>query len=355
MDKKNILILRIVFLLLCATGSWLFAHGAGDWDHLKINFVVGGIMLGLLVVLVDILLKGFSLRGMTALTFGLAVGGLISFLISTSPLFEAFDEVSEQMVFLVRMTLFVVVTYWAAVIALRGKDEFNLVIPYVRFVPHNVDVPLIVLDTSALIDGRIAKICQTRFLSNGLVIPRFVLEELQRVADSKDTEKKARGRMGLAVLNELRAMGHVDLRIHESSLSDKGDVDSKLVFVASQLQAKLLTMDYNLSKMAEFQGVQCLNLNDLIKSLTRDWTTGEELVIYLSKEGKEKDQAIGFLADGSMVVVNNGSDFLGQTVRAKIISVLPSAAGKMVFAQFVEAVEEFSVDSDPESKPTNLK
>ncbi|MCC5789018.1 MAG: twitching motility protein PilT [Opitutales bacterium] len=339
MDRKNILILRIVFLLLCGTSSWLLAHSTGEWDHLRSNFLIGGLLLGGLVILVDILLKGFSLRGLTALTFGLAVGSLVAFLLSASPMFEGFDEESEQMVFLVRLSLFVILSYLGAVIALRGKDEFNLIIPYVRFVPHDVDVPMIILDTSALIDGRIAKIAQTRFLSNAFVIPRFVLNELQSVADSPDPEKKARGRYGLAVLNELRNMDFIDLRIEESSVSDIKNVDAKLVFLARQLRAKLLTIDYNLNKMAEFQEVQCLNINDLVKALTKDWKTGEMLEIVLNKEGREPDQAVGYMPDGAMVVVNDGHEYMGRMVQAKIVNAIPSAAGRMIFANFVKVLD----------------
>src|SRR5690606_13324879 len=154
-----------------------------------------------LTILVDVLLKGFSLRGLSAVTFGLAAGALIAFLIGTSPLLEEGDS---QVIFLARLSLFVICSYLGAVIALRGKDEFNLVIPYVRFVPHEVQVPLIVVDTSALIDGRIVKICQSAFISSALVIPRFVLNELHKIADSTDPARKAKGRRGLVVLNQLK-------------------------------------------------------------------------------------------------------------------------------------------------------
>jgi uncharacterized protein YacL len=241
------------------------------------------------------------------------------------------------MIYLVRLTLFLVCTYLGTVIALRGRDEFNLVIPYVRFVPHEVDVPLVVVDTSVLIDGRIARVCETGFLSVALVIPRFVLKELQAVADSPDPIKQARGRRGLEVLAELRRLKNLDIRIPESEVSKSDEVGAKLVFLAHSMKAKLLTTDYNLAKMAEFQGVPWLNLNQLAKSLQPEFMLGEEVEVELVKQGKEEGQAVGFLPDGSMVVVTGGRAHLGRRVTAEIVSVIPSAGGKMVFARMAGA------------------
>ncbi len=331
--NKTLLIIRVFFIFLCAAGSWLIWYATPEWDDRQALIVVIGFLIGALVILVDLMLKGFSLRGLTALTFGLGVGALIAFFISSSPLFEHGEE---QTVFLARMSLFVICMYLGAVIALRGKDEFNLVIPYVRFVPHNVDVPLVVIDTSALIDGRIVKVCRTQFLSAGLIIPTFVLSELTNIADSSDPVRKAKGRRGLDALNQLKEMDHLDLRIQESEVGKGKDVDAKLIFLASSLKAKLLTTDYNLARMAEFHGIVWLNLNALSKSLISELSVGEVFEVELVKEGKENDQAIGYLEDGSMVVVNDGRPHLGETVPVEVISVLPSSGGRMVFGRILE-------------------
>ncbi len=330
--NKTLLPIRLVFVLLCSAAGWLVCYTIPDWDEYWLRAAVIGLLIGVLVVLVDILLKGFSLRGLSAISFGLAVGMVISYLISTSPLFEDGDP---QVIYLFRLGLFIIVTYLCAVIALRGKDEFNLVIPYVRFIPHDVDVPLVVVDTSALIDGRIARICETGFLGAALVIPRFVLDELQRVADSPDPLKHARGRRGLEVLSELRKIKNLDVRIHESDVSKRAMFDAKLVFVAQSMKAKLLTTDYNLAKMAEFHGVQWLNLNTLARALRPELMLGETLEIELVKPGKEDGQAVGFMEDGSMVVVSNGRNRIGGRVQAEITSILPSAGGKMIFARIL--------------------
>ena len=327
--NRTLLPIRIVFITLCAAAGWLVCYSVREWDEYRIIGAFVGLMIGVLVVLVDLMLKGFSLRGLSALTFGLAMGAVISYLLGTSPLFIRGDE---QIIYLSRLTLFLVVTYVCTVIALRGKDEFNLVIPYVRFVPHEVDVPLVVVDTSALIDGRISRICETGFLSGALIIPRFVLEDLQKVADSPDPGKQARGRRGLEVLSALRRLKQLDLRIHESDAKLE-EVEAKLVFLAQSMKAKLLTTDYNLAKMAEFHGVFWLNLNSLAKSMRRDLLVGEPIEIDLVKTGREEHQAVGYIEDGSMVVVEEARSLVGARVTARITSILPSAGGKLIFAR----------------------
>jgi len=331
--NKTLFPIRLVFIFLCAAAGWLVCYSIRDWDGHRSLAVFIGLAIGILVVLVDIMLRGFSLRGLSAITFGLAAGTLISYMISRSPLLKEGDP---QIIYLVQLGLFITVTYLSTVIALRGKDEFNLVIPYVRFVPHEVDVPLVVLDTSALIDGRILRICQTGFLSAALVVPRFVLTELQCIADSHDPKKQTRGRRGLEMLGELRKIKNLDLRIHESEVAKRQDIDAKLVFLAQSMRAKLLTTDYNLSKLAEFHGVSWLNLNLLGKAMRPELVIGEVIEVELVKSGKEDGQAIGYLDDNSMVIVSGGRPHIGRIVPVEITSVLPSSSGKMVFACLVE-------------------
>jgi uncharacterized protein YacL len=330
--NKTLLVVRIVFIALCITASWLVCYTVQEWDDHRVLAMAIGLLIGVLVVLVDVLLKGFSLRGLTALTFGLGMGTLISWMIGSSPLFNKGDP---QIIYLVQLSLFVIGSYLGTVIALRGRDDFNLVIPYVRFVPHEVDVPLVLVDTTALIDGRIAKVCEARFLGAALIIPTFVLNELQNIADSPDPVKQARGRRGLQVLNELRAIKHLDIRIHASEVSRRQDIEAKLVFLAQSMRAKLLTTDSNLASMAKFQGVEWLNLHALENALRPELVIGESIAVDLVKPGKDDGQALGYLPDGSMVVVNNARAFVGKRVTAEIIGVLPSGSGKMVFSNLL--------------------
>ncbi|NBB78024.1 MAG: twitching motility protein PilT [Verrucomicrobia bacterium] len=330
--NKTLLILRIFFLILSLLGCFALSYAIDDWDLWQVIFV--GMSLAALVILTDVLLEGFSLRGLSAITFGLAIGSLIAYLISSAPLFEPLenDPKMAETVFLIRLALYIVSVYLATVLALRGKDEFNLVIPYVRFNALNVESPLVVVDTSALIDGRIAAICESRWFGYAMVIPRFVLQELQAIADSPETSRKDKGRKGLDVLNRLRKMKHVDLRIHESDVPHHEAVDAKLVYLAESMKAKLLTTDYNLAKMAEFHGVDWLNITALVKSLNQEVSVGTRLSVELVRPGKDAGQAVGYLPDGSMLVVNHARQFIGKEIQVEVDSVVPSSGGKMVFA-----------------------
>ncbi|HWA09061.1 MAG TPA: PIN domain-containing protein [Opitutaceae bacterium] len=341
---KTLLSIRLAFVTLCAAAGWLVSLTLLAGDRNRVGAIMVGFFIGALVVLVDMMLKGFSLRGLSALTFGIGVGLFIAYMVGESPLLEqrsveGGDGLDPRTVYMVRIGLFVICPYLAAVIALRGKDEFNLIIPYVRFVPHEVDVPLVVVDTSVLIDGRVARLCETGFMSAALIIPRFVLDELQSVADSSDPHRQARGRRGLEILGELRKIKNIDIRITDSEVAKSQHVDAKLVFLAQSMRAKLLTTDYNLAKLAEFHGVPWLNLNQLAKALRPELLLGETLEVDLVKPGKEETQAVGFLEDGSMVVVNSARAYIGKRVSAEIMSVLPSAGGKMVFARMLSPVE----------------
>lgn len=335
-SNKTLTVVRLVFLAVCVLGSWLICYTIKEWDRYRLVAMTIGLLIGLLVVLVDVMLKGFSLRGLTAMTFGMGLGAVAAWLISSSPLLEQGDP---QIIYLTRLTLFIICTYLGTVMALRGRDDFNLVIPYVRFVPHEVDTPLVVVDTSALIDGRIARVCETQFLGAALIIPTFVLSELQAIADSPEPVKQARGRRGLEVLAELRKLKNLDIRIHQSEVARRSDIEAKLVFLAQSMRAKLLTTDYNLAKMAEFHGVPWLNLHALEKSLRPELVIGESIEVELVKPGKDEGQAVGYLPDGSMVVVNSGKPFMGKRVAAEIIGVLPTGGGKMVFANLRGAAD----------------
>ena len=337
--KNNLLIIRIFFALISLFGCFLIWYYTAVWELWQVLFV--GMSISALVILTDLLLKGFSLRSLSAVTFGLAIGGLVAYLINNSPLFQPLKEDPSlgSMVYLSTLTLYVVSMYLGIMIALRGKEEFNLVIPYVRFSSQTVETNLAVIDTSALIDGRIASICEAKWMGYALLIPRFVLDELQEIADSPDPVRKEKGRKGLEVLNRLRKMEHLDLRIHESDVPNAKAVDSKLVFLAELLKAKLLTTDYNLAKMAQFHEVDWLNITSLVKALNQEIAMGSRVSVELVRPGKDPGQAIGYLPDGSMLVVNGGRSQIGKEVNVEVDSIVPSAGGKMIFATYSSDVE----------------
>jgi uncharacterized protein YacL len=223
------------------------------------------------------------------------------------------------------------------IIAMRGKDEFNLIIPYVKFVRQDKKEDIILLDTSVIIDGRVADILQTRFIEGRLVIPRFVLKELQQIADSQDALKRNRGRRGLDILNKIQKTASFDVRIQEEDFPDVKEVDAKLVKMAKLLSAKIFTNDFNLNKVAELQGITVLNINELANALRPIVLPGEMMEVRVSKEGKEYNQGVAYLDDGTMVVIDNSRNLIGQTTKVVVTSVLQTSAGRMIFAKLEDS------------------
>ncbi len=190
-----------------------------------------------------------------------------------------------------------------------------------------------ILDTSAIVDGRIADICKTGFVEGNLLVPRFVLRELQQVADSQDPLKRNRGRRGLDILNRMRKEKKVNVKIVDRDFPEIRDVDAKLIKLAKVLEAKVITNDFNLNKIAELEGVEVLNINDLSNALKPYVLPGEELRIQIIREGKEENQGVGYLDDGTMVVVEDGRRYINTTIDTVVTSVLQTPAGRMIFAK----------------------
>jgi uncharacterized protein YacL len=220
-------------------------------------------------------------------------------------------------------------------LAMRSsRDGFSLIIPYVRFARETTQHEPLVLDTNVIIDGRIADLCATGFLSRSLIVPRFVLDELQTLADSRDATKRERGRRGLEILNELQRSREVELTVHESTGDDVDlVVDSRLVRTAKVLKARLLTNDHALAQVARLQQVPVLNLADLARALRPTVVTGDEIDLNLVKEGREPHQAVGYLPDGTMIVVNHARPHVGKIRTVVVSSALQTAAGRLIFAE----------------------
>jgi len=290
-----------------------------------------GFGFGWLLIAVDEMLKGFSLRAFSATTFGLLLGTVVAALIDRSGLFENVDEKPTR--WLIRLGLFLSFSYIGIVLAMRSnKEDFSLIIPYVRFAPRNKPDNLLLLDTSVIIDGRIADLIEANFLEGMIVVPRFVLKELQQIGDSNDAIKRARGRRGLEMLNRIQRNPRNEVKIHDGDFPEETGVDAKLVRLARNLGAKLFTNDYNLGKVAELQKVHCVNMHELAKSMKSILLPGEMLTMRVVREGKDKGQGIGYMPDGTMVVVNNGHSYIGQQVEVQVQSLLQTGAGVIVFA-----------------------
>ncbi|MFC1671824.1 PIN/TRAM domain-containing protein [Planctomycetota bacterium] len=223
--------------------------------------------------------------------------------------------------------------YVAIASIIRTKEEFQVVIPYVEFSRQQKGPKPIVLDTSVIIDGRIADVCETGVIESPLVVPRFVLEELQNVSDSQDRMKRNRGRRGMDMLRRLRRSKNVDVSIHEASFPEVNEVDGKLIALTSMLGGRLATTDYNLNKIAQIRELPVLNVNDLANALRPVVLPGEHLDLDLIKKGEEEGQAIGYLDDGTMVVVERARSSIGQRVAIEVTSVIQTSAGRMVFGK----------------------
>jgi uncharacterized protein YacL len=223
--------------------------------------------------------------------------------------------------------------YVAIASIIRTKEEFQVVIPYVEFSRQQKGPKPLVLDTSAIIDGRIADIADTGIIESAFIVPRFVLQELQDISDSTEKTKRTRGRRGMDMLRRLQRNKNIDVSIHESSFPEVDEVDGKLIALASMIDGRLATTDYNLNKVAQIREIPVLNVNDLANALRPVVLPGEHLTLDLIRKGEEEGQAVGYLDDGTMVVVEGGRDRIGQNVTIEVTSVIQTSAGRMVFGK----------------------
>lgn len=323
-------VIRIFFLGLCTLAGYAVSELRPDIVRPPLG-PLAGFGCGGVLVAIDEMLKGFSLRAFSAATFGLLLGTIIAWLLDQSQLFRMAEP---DVQWLIRLGTFLGFGYIGMVLAMRSnKEDFSLIIPYVRFRAQNRSDTLLVLDTSVIIDGRVADLIEGRFLEGTVVVPRFVLKELQTIADSADPVRRARGRRGLEMLNRLQHCPHTEVRIHEANFPDEPDTDAKLLRLTRSLGGKLLTNDYNLGEIAELHGVPHLNLHKLALALKPVVVPGEVLTVPLKREGREKGQAIGYLSDGTMVVVNQAQHLIGQTVQVQVQTTHQTGMGVIIFGQ----------------------
>ncbi len=322
----TLLFVRLLFL----TGAMLIGYQVtGNTAAALYGVIIGG-LVGVLVIFSEAGMRKISLRGLSSAVFGLFLGLIMAKLLTD---ILVLLRVEQEVLSLVRTVMTLILCYLSMTIALRGKDEFNIIIPYVRLSRQDQPESMIIVDTSIIVDGRLVDICKTKFIDGRLVIPRFVLKELQLIADSTDPIKRQRGRRGLEVLNTLQKEMGVPFIIHEEDFPEIKEVDAKLVKLAKLLEARVLTVDFNLNRIAAIQGVGVLNINELANALKPVVYPGEVMEIKLLKEGKEHNQAVGYLEDGTMVVVEDARKLIGQTVKAAVTSALQTQAGRMIFTK----------------------
>ena len=349
---RSVNIARLIYLLVCElVGAAMANHIAGS-EKIWIG-VVGGLALAVFFILVESLTKKFTLRGVSNATVGLLIGVFCAWLLSrglvklVEATLQAKVEQLESITLVLNASLYASLGFLGSVLALRsGRDDFSLLIPYIRFQQESSPGRPLLMDINVITDSRLYKILNTGFIDGNLIIPRFVFEDLHIMANSKIPSQQARGQKGLGVLERLQTGGKFQITIQDSETDDDSDsTDARLLFICRLLGAKLLTSDGALAKVARLQGVKTLNINDLTQALKPKIAVGESIHLPLVRAGKDENQAVGYMPDGSMIVVNNAINKLNTTQDVTVISTLETDAGTMVFAELIK----------PEVKPEDGK
>jgi uncharacterized protein YacL len=302
---------------------------------------VGG---AIAAVVVDLLIRNKRIDLISSIYFGLVVGLFLTYVINLAltPIFGVFnpEQTATTPKAIAVPFIGLIVCYLCISLLWQTKDDFRFVIPYVEFSKDLKGSKPYVLDTSVVIDGRIADVVDTGVIDNQLIMPRFVLAELQAIADSSDKMRRSRGRRGLDILNRLRTNDALDFSVYDRELPEMQNqpVDMKLLLLAKHLDGKVVTGDFNLNKVAKLQNVPVINLNEIANSLKPVFLPGEVIQTLIVKSGEGAGQGVGYLDDGTMIVVEGGRDHISKKVRVSVTSMLQTSAGRMIFAKFEEAI-----------------
>jgi len=320
--------LRVLFIII-------FTGMGYSWGGEHASLFAGiGFAGGLIVVLFEAFAREASLKGLSSAVFGILLGLVIAWIFGkTLEQFPLRRDFSPEIINNIKLFVTFIFVYLGLTLGVKGKDEFHLVIPYVKFKRQELREEAVVIDTSSIIDGRILDIVKTRFIEAKFIVPRFVLNELHTLADSTDHMKRQKGKRGIEILHSLKKEPSIGIEVCDQGAEDVKTVDEKLVKLAQDLDAKVLTTDYNLNRVAQLQGVGVLNINDLANALKPTFIAGQKFSLKLIKEGKEHNQAIGYLEDGTMVVVEGARRSIGKTVLIEVTSVLQSPSGRIIFTK----------------------
>lgn len=330
--------IRVLYAFVCAgaIATFVSSNPPSPVDQYPLIAFVLLMILTQAVTCLDLLISRKRIEVMSAIYFGLLVGVLLSYL-----LIQALNPVisktpwGEGVVMITTLTL----PYLCISFLLQTKDDFRFIVPYVEFARELKGGRPLVLDSSALIDGRIADVVETKILDSEMVVPDFILKEVQDIADSSDKVRRVRGRRGLDILSALQNNPNVDISMYEAKETDKEKgltVDQRLVVAAKKLGGKVVTNDFNLNKVASVQGVDVINLNDVANSLKPRYLPGEHIQLKIIKEGESQAQGVGYLDDGTMVVCEQANHLVGRDVDAVVTSVLQSSAGRMIFGRVTD-------------------
>ena len=324
-----IIIRVIVFLFFSLSG-----YTIGFKYNYEIYGVLTGAVLGLFAIAAEMQLKKIELGTIIGGLLGISCGLLFAYLLMLPLKLFLGEDVD-----VISFGLMAVFGYGGLLLGLSRGKAISVAAIFRLFRGQGMEENLKILDTSVIIDGRIADVCETGFLEGVFILPQFILQELQHIADASDTMKRARGRRGLDILHKIQKMSRITVRIVDEDFPKIREVDAKLVALAKLLNAKVITNDFNLNKVAELQGVSVLNINELANSLKPVVLPGEAMRVFVLKEGKEYNQGVAYLDDGTMVVVENARKLIGKNSDVTVTSVLQTTAGRMIFSKLKEDYE----------------
>ena len=329
------MIVRVLLSLACSISSYFIVDSYYGFPRSLLGFIIG-LLVALFVMRIEQAIRKVPLRNIFGGVVGMIVGLLIAFLLSYGLSFVSNIMEKQQVVPWIYALLTGVMGYLGLVLGAKKIEEFNLL----GCEALKEDRDIRILDTSVIIDGRIADICDAGFIQGTLLVPRFVLEELQYIADSSDSIKRSRGRRGLDVLNRMQKSTGITIDVSDHDFPKIKAVDAKLVALAKKIAGKLVTNDFNLNKVAELQGVKILNVNQLANAMKPVVLPGEMMNVKIIKDGKEPGQGVAYLDDGTMIIVDNAQRYQGASVIVTVTSVLQTTAGRMIFSEFKETVSE---------------
>ncbi|MGC8540002.1 MAG: PIN/TRAM domain-containing protein [Phycisphaerae bacterium] len=335
-------VIRILFISLVAAVALAFLSSTVAAGNAAYIMMVVAVVIAIAVIMLDFLIKRKNLAAMSGLFFGILVGILVALALDylISEVLQIFFipaqlRSAQPLITGIKLLLGLITCYLSVSLILQTRDDFRFVIPYVEFTRGKRGTRPFILDTSVIIDGRIADIAATGIFESRIVVPRFVVNELQTVADSQDKLKRGRGRRGLDVLHRLQALPKLEVHIWDGTLQDVAlvGVDQKLVSLAKQENGRLVTNDFNLNKVAAVHGIQVLNLHELANAIKPTALPGETMRLRIIKPGEAAQQGVGYLDDGTMVVVEGARDFLGQEIPVLINNTVQTSAGRMIFGR----------------------
>jgi uncharacterized protein YacL len=304
--------------------------------------------LGLIIIFVELRIRRLSLKSLVGAALGSILGIIGATLVS---LIIDHMKLEESTANFFQLLILILMAYVGLVLGADKGEYLDLSALGGLLTDRSTRMSYKVLDTSVIIDGRIADICKTGFLEGTLVVPHFVLRELQQIADSADSIKRNRGRRGLEILEKVKGAPGITVQIVEKDYPDVKEVDLKLIELAKELSAKIVTNDFNLNKVSQLRGVDVLNINELANSLKPVVLPGETMKVFILKEGKEYNQGVAYLDDGTMVVVDNARKMIGKTIATQVTSVLQTTAGKMIFGRFPDDSEQGNATQRPDRRP----